>query len=116
MGAPWCRVEHEKERVESLPPSLLLSPPSSLPPSLPPSIPLRLSLSLSLYLKGASTTRAGGIGGPLPSDAMREHLESFRGLLPEGQGQNLALAVLSVAHLFDSGARKIERRVRVLRT
>ena len=32
-----------------------------------------------------------------------EQLQHFEGLLPEGQGRNLALAVLHVPHSLDSG-------------
>ena len=35
--------------------------------------------------------------------ARREELKRFKGLLPESQGQNLALTVLYVPYLLDSG-------------
>ena len=38
----------------------------------------------------------------------REHPERFPGLIPEGQAQNLALAVLYVLDSLDSGASKSE--------
>ena len=36
--------------------------------------------------------------------AKREHLQGVEGLLPESQGQNLAVTVLDVPRSLDSGA------------
>jgi len=44
-----------------------------------------------------------GPGSSAPFQAKREQLKKLYGLLPESQGQNLALTVLYVPHSLDSG-------------
>jgi len=50
------------------------------------------------------------VAAPYSFRATREQLESFSGLLPASQGQNLVLAVLFVPYLLDSGSNTICRR------
>jgi len=57
----------------------------------------------SLCAKTQSSASPTWVSPPPPCRAKRGQLEKFDGLLPESQGQNLALTVLYVPNLLDSG-------------
>jgi len=64
-------------------------------------IPLRSKTERLITLRRSSLKASGSCAKPLPRK--EEQLESFQGLLPERQGQNLVLTVLNVLSSFDSG-------------
>ena len=78
-----------------------------------PTIPLLAFLSVRLYSSmtvlsvvavGQTVTPDGD--SPYHLRAKKEHLKGFRGLSPESKGHNLALTVLYVPYLLDSGEQR----------
>ena len=56
------------------------------------------------FAQASGELRAQGFDGEFGGLGLREALNTFEGLLPESQGQNLALTVLCVPYSLDSGS------------
>ena len=68
----------------------------------------KTSTSTNTGLDRGMFSKGGGVE-PACSPAKREHLERFEGLLPEGQGQILALSILYVPYSLDIGVTCLTR-------